>query len=83
MRKHSSQPADQGNLAFEITANINPYKWLTKLSPQLLQQGYTALTCASEEGHTAVVELLLRCPAIDINLPTEVHIPIMNVFPTG
>lgn len=41
------------------------------------------MTCASEEGHTAVVELLLKCPAIDINLPTEVHIPTMNVFPTG
>ena len=44
-----------------------------------LQVGYSALFAASENGHTDVVDLLVRAGA-DVNLATEVILTVQNTL---
>lgn len=38
------------------------------------KDGFSALTLAAKAGHTDIVQLLIQCPSVYINLPDKVDL---------
>jgi len=60
------------------------YIYMYTIILHLLQYGSTALVSAASRGHTAIVQMLLSLPGIDVNLQNEVVLifePFCMEFP--